>query len=73
MTSTPRVSVATLQVAQSLFDVVERQILPDSGVDSAAFWAALAQTVAELGPVNRALLDKRIRLQVLVVLVVFCA
>jgi malate synthase len=59
-----RVTVANLQVAQSLFDVVEHQILPDSGIDSAAFWAGLAHAVAELGPVNRALLDKRNTLQV---------
>ncbi len=62
--TTPRVSIASLQVARSLYDVVEHQILPDTGIESNAFWSALAGAVTELGPTNKRLLQKRDALQV---------
>jgi malate synthase len=61
MTSTvPR---HTLKVASSLADLVEREIAPGTGVDPDAAWRHFAAIVAELGPVNRALLSERDRLQ----------
>ncbi|WP_225773567.1 malate synthase G [Inquilinus sp. Marseille-Q2685] len=53
----------TLKVASSLADLVEREIAPGTGVDPDAFWRHFAAIVAELGPVNRALLTERDRLQ----------
>lgn len=61
MTST--VSRHTLGVASSLADLVEREIAPGTGVDPDAVWRHFASIVAELGPVNRALLAERDRLQ----------
>ncbi len=52
-----------LQVAAELNELVQARMLPGSGVSADAFWRGLAAAVAELGPRNRALLDKRDALQ----------
>lgn len=60
---TERVSVGNLQVAKALYEFVEEQALPGTGVDSAAFWKGFGDIVADLAPVNKALLQKRGQLQ----------
>ena len=52
-----------LQVAAPLADLVEREIIPGTGVDAGVFWTGLAAILRDLGPVNRALLQERDRLQ----------
>ncbi|MEY4695615.1 MAG: hypothetical protein RIT14_43, partial [Pseudomonadota bacterium] len=58
-----RVDRSGLAVDVRLASFVESAALPGTGIAPARFWAGLAEAVAELGPVNRALLDKRARLQ----------
>ncbi|WDE04042.1 malate synthase G [Thalassomonas viridans] len=58
-----RISVANLQVAPCLHDFIEDQALPKSGLKPADFWQAFSDLVAELTPVNQALLAKREKLQ----------
>jgi len=60
---TSYVSRHTLRVASSLADLIEREVAPGTGVDPDAVWRDFAAIVAELGPVNRALLAERDRLQ----------
>lgn len=60
---TERVQVGELQVAAVLHDFVEKQALPGTGVDSAAFWSGLQSLVADLAPKNRALLAARDEIQ----------
>ena len=60
---TSYVSRHTLKVASSLADLVETEIAPGTGVDPDAVWRHFAAIVQELGPVNRALLAERDRLQ----------
>ncbi|TBU92893.1 malate synthase G [Phytopseudomonas dryadis] len=60
---TERVQVGGLQVAKVLFDFVNDEAIPGSGVSAEAFWAGAAALFADLAPKNRALLDKRDRLQ----------
>jgi len=60
---TERVAVGGLQVAKPLYDLVQSEIAPGTGIDPNAFWLALGNIVRELGPKNRALLDKRDALQ----------
>ena len=62
MTET-RISRGTLQVAAELDALVAEQVLPGTGVEPDVFWSGLEQTLAELGPVNKALLAKRDDLQ----------
>lgn len=60
---TERVRRHGLQVATELDELVRERMLPGSGVSADAFWQGLAAALAELGPRNRALLDKRDALQ----------
>jgi malate synthase len=60
---TARTSCHRLQVATSLFDFIERQVLPGTGVTSADFWKGFDAIVHDLGPKNAALLAERDRIQ----------
>ncbi|MCE8507465.1 malate synthase G [Ruegeria pomeroyi] len=58
-----RVERNGLKVAGELADFIEMRALPGTGVEPADFWAGMARMVAELAPVNRALLARREALQ----------
>lgn len=60
---TERVQVGGLQVAKVLYDFVNDEAIPGTGVDALAFWAGASAIIHELGPKNRALLAKRDDLQ----------
>ena len=62
-TMSERVETGGLRVAKCLHDLVGDEICPGTGVDAEAFWRALAEVVRDLGPKNRALLDRRDELQ----------
>ena len=58
-----KVEIGGLGVAKDLHDLVRDEIAPGTGVVPEAFWRALADIVRDLGPKNRALLERRNRLQ----------
>ncbi|WP_425050014.1 malate synthase G [Psychromarinibacter sp. S121] len=58
-----RVTRAGLQVDGQLADFIETQAVPGTGVSVDAFWDGLSALIHDLGPKNRALLDKRAALQ----------
>jgi malate synthase len=60
---TARTPAFGLQVATNLFDFIETQVLPGTGVDASAFWKGFADIVRDLAPKNAALLTERDRLQ----------
>ncbi|HSW27163.1 MAG TPA: malate synthase G, partial [Burkholderiaceae bacterium] len=60
---TARTAVHGLQVATTLFDFIEREVLPGTGVESAVFWQGFDAIAHDLAPKNRALLAERNRLQ----------
>ncbi|MBX9715549.1 MAG: malate synthase G, partial [Burkholderiaceae bacterium] len=60
---TARTTVHGLEVATVLYRFIEDQVLPDTGVDSAAFWKGFDAIVSDLAPKNAALLAERDRLQ----------
>ncbi len=60
---TERVTVHGLQVATELYDFVNEQALPGTGVDPDAFWAGAAAVINDLAPRNRELLAVRDELQ----------
>ncbi|MBT8430411.1 MAG: malate synthase G, partial [Gammaproteobacteria bacterium] len=60
---TERVSVGDLQVAKTLYEFIMEKALPGTGVEPDAFWAGFEKIVGDLSPVNRALLEKRDRIQ----------
>ncbi|WP_218241579.1 malate synthase G [Comamonas fluminis] len=60
---TDRTQVHGLQVATELYNFVNTQVLPGTGVDQDAYWKGFDAIVADLAPKNAALLAERDRLQ----------
>jgi len=52
-----------LDVAQALYDFIETEALPGTGIDSGAFWAGVDALLHDLAPRNRALLATRDAIQ----------
>lgn len=57
------ISANSLQISQVLYDFIEKEATPGSGITPDQFWKSLAEIVAEFGPRNRELLAKRDELQ----------
>jgi len=60
---TDRTQAGGLQVATSLYRFIADEALPAAGIDPDGFWEGVAEIVADLTPVNRALLRQRDDLQ----------
>ena len=58
-----RIAAGGLQVDQELYDFINDEALPGTGVSQEAFWAGFDRLVHDLAPRNRQLLDKREELQ----------
>ncbi len=58
-----RVEREGLQVAAALAEFLEKQALPGTGIETAAFWRGLSGLIHEFGPRNRVLLEYRAELQ----------
>ena len=56
---TERVQVGGLQVAKVLFDFVNNEAIPGTGIAADAFWAGAEKVINDLAPKNKALLAKR--------------
>ena len=63
MPMTTRITVAGLQVAAPLYDLVRDEIAPGTGIEPDAFWSKLADIVTNLGDRNRDILAVRDALQ----------
>src|SRR5487761_2256304 len=53
----------TLRIARPLYDFVNTEAIPGTGVDADAFWRGYGELVRDLAPRNKALLDRRDALQ----------
>ncbi|WP_209425160.1 malate synthase G [Pararhodobacter sp. SW119] len=60
---TKRIEKHGLQVDARMVAFIEDHALPGTGVSADAFWSGLSTLVHDLGPQNRALLEKRASLQ----------
>ena len=58
-----RIAAGGLQVDRELYDFINDEALPGTGVSPEAFWAGFDSLVHDLAPRNRQLLDKREELQ----------
>jgi malate synthase len=63
MTQILRMPLGGLKVAEVLHDFIEREVLPGTGIEAAAFWSGFDKLVRRMAPRNRALLHKRDELQ----------
>src|SRR5690554_1547217 len=52
-----------VQVAQALYDFINEQAIPGTGIDAERFWAGVDTLINDLAPKNKALLEKRDALQ----------
>lgn len=60
---TERVQVGGLQVAKALYDFINNEAIPGTGLVADKFWAGAEAVINELAPKNRALLAKRDEIQ----------
>ncbi|WP_236201329.1 malate synthase G [Pseudomonas pseudonitroreducens] len=60
---TERVQVGGLQVAKVLFDFVNNEAIPGTGIEAGKFWAGVETVINDLAPKNKALLAKRDEIQ----------
>ena len=58
-----RIQVGDLQVAKVLYDFINEQAIPGTGVQTDAFWSGVDALIHDLAPKNRTLLNKRDELQ----------
>ena len=56
---TARIQKGKLAIAKELYDFIENEALPGSGLDSETYWKNFEQVVVDLSPKNKALLAKR--------------
>ena len=57
------VEAGGLRIARPLYDFINHEVIPGSGVAFSAFWQGFGQLIHDLAPCNRALLDRRDDLQ----------
>ncbi|TYR79447.1 malate synthase G [Priestia megaterium] len=57
------VKVGNLQVASVLYEFINTEAIPDSGLDKDQFWSGLELLIEELTPQNKALLVRRDEIQ----------
>jgi malate synthase len=60
---TQRTTIHGLQVSTDLYEFINSQVLPGTGVSAETFWKGFDSIVADLAPKNAALLAERDRLQ----------
>jgi malate synthase len=58
-----RIEISGLSVDGDLYQLIDLEIAPNSGVDSAQFWQSFADINTALGPRNKALLATRDKIQ----------
>jgi malate synthase len=58
-----RAAASGLTIARTLYEFVNSEAIPGTGIEPAAFWSGFALLIADLGPRCEALLTQRDRLQ----------
>ena len=58
-----RIDCDGLSVAREVYDLVNDEIIPGTGLNPEEFWSGFAKLVNDLGPRNKALLEKRNRIR----------
>jgi malate synthase len=61
---TKRVEICGLQVASSIYNLVSKDIIPETNLSESDFWHSLAKIIEKFSPINKALLVERKNMQV---------
>src|SRR5690606_5470478 len=61
--SNNNITTCNLQISQVLYDFIEKEAAPGTGITPDQFWDALCKILDRMAPRNRALLQKRDELQ----------
>ena len=52
-----------LKIRLSLYEFINNEVIPGTGIDPENFWAEFAKSVYELAPINRDLIKNREEIQ----------
>ncbi|PAJ75033.1 malate synthase G [Pseudoalteromonas sp. NBT06-2] len=58
-----RITVGGFQVAEAFFNFINHDVIPGTGIEQDKFWQLFEAIVNELSPINKQLLDTRVKLQ----------
>ena len=58
-----RITVGGFQVAEVFFNFINQDVIPGTGIEQDKFWQSFEAIVNELSPINKQLLDTRVKLQ----------
>ncbi|WP_432473967.1 malate synthase G [Amphritea sp. HPY] len=58
-----RISIEGLQISSALYDLIESEIAPGTGIEANLFWKHVARIVTDFSPKNKELLEQRESLQ----------
>ena len=57
------IDIENIKIAKPLYDLVEQEIIPETGINTNHFWSSFASIINDLEPNNRSLLNKRTDIQ----------
>ena len=57
------ININELKINQTLFDFINKEVLPDTDINQDKFWNKFSKVVHELSPINKKLIEKRENIQ----------
>ncbi|MDC3152419.1 malate synthase G [Pelagibacteraceae bacterium] len=57
------ISINDLKINQTLFNFINNEVLPGTGIDKDNFWIKFSKVVHDLSPLNKNLIEKRAKIQ----------
>ena len=58
-----KVNINELKINKTLLDFINQEVLPETDIDEKDFWIKFSKVVHELSPINKALIEKREKIQ----------
>ena len=58
-----KIDVGNLKISSELFDFINNEAIPETGIDKNTFWSEFEKAVEYLAPKNKSLLAKREEIQ----------
>ena len=58
-----KVNINELKISKTLLDFINQEVLPETDINEKDFWIKFSKVVHELSPINKALIEKREKIQ----------